>query len=227
MNMNSPFSAPDRTPAREHTACVTVFLIGMRCSGKSTVGRLIAQRAGCSFTDTDALVETLGGGTVAAIVAARGWPAFRELEALALREASAKGVGDQLFLEGHGSAVAAPSSAPFSGCHAAKARPVGNVVATGGGIVLLERNITFMRENGRVFYLQAPVECLAGRMREKGNSLSRPTLTGAEPAEELAAVLTEREPLYRAAAHFVVDAAAPLEAVAAEVCAQLEREKEE
>ena len=39
------------------------------------------------------------------------------------------------------------------------------VVATGGGMVLAEANRRYMREHGRVFFLSAPVEVLAARLR--------------------------------------------------------------
>ena len=38
-----------------------VWLIGMMGSGKSTVGRLVADRLGRPFYDTDELVEQAGG----------------------------------------------------------------------------------------------------------------------------------------------------------------------
>jgi shikimate kinase len=76
------------------------------------------------------------------------------------------------------------------------------VVATGGGIVLAEENLQVMRESGTVVYLRARLESLWERTRHDS---SRPLLATANPRERLAELLTQREPLYRAAAHVVVD----------------------
>src|SRR5206468_3197659 len=51
----------------------------------STVGRLVAERAGRSFVDLDDAVASDAGESVAAIFASRGEAAFRSLEAAALR----------------------------------------------------------------------------------------------------------------------------------------------
>ncbi len=62
-------------------------LIGFRCSGKTTVGRILARILNVELTDTDRLVEEMTGLTVAGLVAARGWEEFRKLETIALKEA--------------------------------------------------------------------------------------------------------------------------------------------
>ncbi|HUQ28038.1 MAG TPA: shikimate kinase AroL [Usitatibacter sp.] len=78
----------------------------------------------------------------------------------------------------------------------------GRVVATGGGIVLAEENRTVMRDAGTVIYLRARVESLWERIR---HDTSRPLLATADPRARLAELLLEREPMYRDAAHLVVD----------------------
>ena len=45
------------------------------------------------------------------------------------------------------------------------------VVATGGGMVLAEANRRYMREHGRVFFLSAPGEVLAARLREVSKTI--------------------------------------------------------
>lgn len=59
---------------------------GFMGAGKSTVGRLVAARAGVPFVDLDALVEAHAGKDVAALFAGLGEPAFRALEAEALQQ---------------------------------------------------------------------------------------------------------------------------------------------
>lgn len=61
-----------------------VVLIGMPGSGKSTVGRLIAERLFLRFADTDAMVEAQHG-LIPAIFESLGEPAFREMELKAAR----------------------------------------------------------------------------------------------------------------------------------------------
>jgi shikimate kinase / 3-dehydroquinate synthase len=63
-----------------------LFLTGFMGAGKSTVGRLVAQRLGLPFVDVDALVEEREGRTIPAIFSESGEDAFRcaETDALAL-----------------------------------------------------------------------------------------------------------------------------------------------
>jgi len=76
------------------------------------------------------------------------------------------------------------------------------VVATGGGIVLSEENRRVMRESGTVIYLRARLESLWERTRHDS---SRPLLATPDPRGRLEELLSQREPLYRQAAHIVVD----------------------
>ncbi|MFN8079938.1 MAG: shikimate kinase [Kineosporiaceae bacterium] len=57
-----------------------VVLIGFMGAGKSAVGRLLADRLGVAFTDSDAVIEADAGRTIADIFATDGEPAFRDLE---------------------------------------------------------------------------------------------------------------------------------------------------
>lgn len=57
-----------------------IFLIGLSGSGKSTVGRLLAQRCGRSLYDVDALVEEECGERIPAIFARHGEEYFRTCE---------------------------------------------------------------------------------------------------------------------------------------------------
>ncbi|MGL5967092.1 MAG: shikimate kinase AroL [Kluyvera sp.] len=84
----------------------------------------------------------------------------------------------------------------------------GTVVATGGGIILAAENRAFMRQNGIVVYLDAPVAILARRLEAFPEAEQRPTLTGKPISEEVAEVLAQRDALYRETAHYIVDASA-------------------
>jgi shikimate kinase len=63
-----------------------IALIGFMGSGKSSVGRLVAEMLGYQFTDTDALIEARAGCFISDIFAQQGEAAFREREAEVLRE---------------------------------------------------------------------------------------------------------------------------------------------
>jgi shikimate kinase/3-dehydroquinate synthase len=60
---------------------------GFMATGKSTVGRLAAARAGVPFADLDDLIEARAGASMASIFSQRGESAFRELEAAELARA--------------------------------------------------------------------------------------------------------------------------------------------
>jgi shikimate kinase len=61
-------------------AFLNVILIGFRGSGKSLVGRELAQRLALPFVDTDDEVERASGRTIAEIFERDGEEAFRKLE---------------------------------------------------------------------------------------------------------------------------------------------------
>lgn len=64
-----------------------VVLVGPPGAGKSTVGRLVAQRRGVEFRDTDVDVEREAGTSIAEIFIDHGEPWFRGLEKAAVRRA--------------------------------------------------------------------------------------------------------------------------------------------
>lgn len=63
---------------------VRILLVGMPGSGKTRLGKQLAQKLALPFADTDAEVERLSGLSVAELFAQRGEAAFRKLERAAL-----------------------------------------------------------------------------------------------------------------------------------------------
>src|SRR5258706_16117400 len=65
-------------------ACVAIhrhiILLGFMGSGKTTIGRLLAERLGRAFVDLDDRIESAAGKTIAEIFASDGEAAFRQLE---------------------------------------------------------------------------------------------------------------------------------------------------
>lgn len=158
----------------------TVALLGLRCSGKTTIGRLLAAELRRAFLDLDP--ETVRVGRWA------GWPAdsvgellrragparFRELEAAALRR----------VLE-----------------------PCPRVVlATGGGVVERADNRAWLARTARCFYLSVPLAELASRLR--ADPADRPPLLGPDAVSELGALSRAREPHYLALAEAVIECGA-------------------
>lgn len=58
-----------------------IILIGMRGSGKSSIGRYVAELAQMDFIDTDQLIEQKNNLSIPDIVKQHGWDHFRQLEA--------------------------------------------------------------------------------------------------------------------------------------------------
>jgi shikimate kinase len=173
----------------------TIALIGLRCVGKTSVGRELARLRGTSFVDLDqAVAWSASEGccaehvpSVAQLVRELGWDAFRELEARELeRVLASKGE---------------------------------RVLATGGGVVERADSRRVLRERARCVWLREDLRVLQERLRAGGD---RPSLTGADPAEELIAVAARREALYREVAELAIDCeGASANEVARRVVAQL------
>lgn len=57
-----------------------LYLVGFMGTGKSTIGRLAAQRLGLQFVDSDSAIEAKEGRAIAEIFASDGEAAFRGME---------------------------------------------------------------------------------------------------------------------------------------------------
>lgn len=85
---DAPPPGPEPDPPGDPRPYQNVILVGYRGSGKTSVGRRLAQRFGWSFVDTDDRVEAAAGMSISAIFAQRGESAFRQLESEALAAAA-------------------------------------------------------------------------------------------------------------------------------------------
>jgi shikimate kinase len=63
-----------------------IFLVGFMCSGKSTVGKLLANKLGYTFWDIDQVIEEREGKSIEEIFKDRGEEYFRSLEKKVLEE---------------------------------------------------------------------------------------------------------------------------------------------
>jgi len=152
-----------------------ILLIGLRGSGKTTLGRALAESLSTSFTDLDAVtLRRMGRPSVADAWCAEGEDAFREAEVEALRE----------LISGEGG---------------------WGVIALGGGTPTASGAEPVLREtNARIVYLRGEPELLRRRL-PTGDDPDRPSLTGADPLEEIERIFARRDPLYRSLAHVVIE----------------------
>lgn len=63
-----------------------IYLVGFMGSGKSTIGRLLAERLGWQFADLDEEIEAQQETTIAELFDKMGEPEFRRIESAALRK---------------------------------------------------------------------------------------------------------------------------------------------
>ncbi len=113
-----------------------IYLTGFMGCGKTTVGRLLAQKLGWTFVDLDVEIERQQGRKIAEIFETEGQESFRAIEAEALRE--------QVRMVRVGRA---------------------RVVALGGGAYAQQHNRDRLGDGGVVIFLDAPVERLWERVR--------------------------------------------------------------
>jgi shikimate kinase len=93
------------------------------------------------------------------------------------------------------------------------------VLATGGGAVLDPANRSALSARGRVVYLRASVADLWQRLRR---DKVRPLLRAPDPRARVEQLVAARDPLYREAAHLVVDTGRqPVEQVVDAILARL------
>ncbi|MGA2119612.1 MAG: shikimate kinase [Bryobacteraceae bacterium] len=114
-----------------------IYLVGFMGSGKSTVGRLLADRIGWPFFDLDEEIEARERTPIADIFATRGEAEFRRIEAAALaRHVRAVETG----------------------------RPA--VMALGGGAFVSPSNRDLLFQNGVTIWLDCPFSIVEQRVRQ-------------------------------------------------------------
>ncbi|MBZ0172538.1 MAG: hypothetical protein K8E66_09185, partial [Phycisphaerales bacterium] len=153
-----------------------IILMGLRGSGKSSVGRLVAGRLGLGFIDLDDVTPVrLGAGDSAEAIRVHGFDAFRGAETEALRDVLGRG---RCVLALGGGTPTAPGAADLLREHA----------LAGAALV----------------YLRARPGVLRDRLSATDTS-SRPSLTGAGTLDEIGRVYRARDPLYRALCTRVIE----------------------
>ena len=87
-----------------------IILTGFMGTGKTTVGRILAGRLGYRFVDTDTLIETRCGQSIAEIFEESGEAVFRQMEATLAQELGALqglviATGGGMMLDAHNADV--------------------------------------------------------------------------------------------------------------------------
>jgi len=70
---------------------MNIYLIGYRCTGKTTLGRELARELSWAFVDMDDLLVAEAGQSINEMVAEKGWPHFRSQERALLTRLAGKG----------------------------------------------------------------------------------------------------------------------------------------
>lgn len=151
-----------------------IYLIGFSGTGKSTVGAMTADLLGWIFLDTDEMIVSQAGRSIAEIFQEDGESAFRRLERSALESIS---------------------------------RGQRQVVSTGGGIVIDERNRRIMEATGLIVCLEARADTIYHRLSNPaeidGPQAVRPLLLHSDPLRRITSLKTDRQALY-AQAHWTI-----------------------
>lgn len=64
---------------------MNLYLIGYRCTGKTSVGKRLSENLGWEFVDMDDEIAKDSGRSIAQLVKAHGWDYFRKLERSLIR----------------------------------------------------------------------------------------------------------------------------------------------
>lgn len=147
-----------------------IVLVGLPGSGKSAVGRRLANRHGAAFIDLDERIETDTGRTIPEIFADDGEAAFRTLERRAVADL--------------GPADADPA--------------IARIIASGGGAVVDPRNRWALYHGRVAIWLDGRPEVLAQRLRRSPRI--RPLVQSGDPIGAVRDLALKRERFYAAAA---------------------------
>lgn len=176
---------------------MNIILIGLRASGKTTIGRLLAQRLERPFIDLDdRALSRFQQKSIRDVWIERGEDAWRKAEAAALQE----------ILQDNGQVIALGGGTPM--------------------IAEVQRTLQAARnaESLRIVYLKCSVGELQRRLT--ANPGDRPSLTAAGLTSEIASVLAQREPTYLSLADSQYDTSSVLpEKAAAELKIAIENTK--
>lgn len=95
------------TVSQEQFEFKNLVIIGMRGTGKSTVGKILAKKLNFDFVDVDDFIETKNQINIKETVKINGWEYFRDLESEAIKYLSSK---QNLIISTGGGAILRPAN---------------------------------------------------------------------------------------------------------------------
>lgn len=172
-----------------------LLLNGFMATGKSTVGRWIADRKGWRLVDLDALIEQEAGMSIAALFSNRGEASFRALERSILERELTR-------------ALAQPT-----------------VMSLGGGALVDRMVRIAALERSVVVTLTASVETILSRSRAQDDAgAARPLLSGPDPRATIEELVARRRHAYQESHAQVPTDGRSVEEIAADVLAAHEQD---
>ena len=141
---------------------LNIVLTGMPTCGKSTLGKMISEKYGYEFIDTDELIENKINDKISSFIKSNGEEKFRDIESEVIKEISTKN-------------------------H--------SVISTGGGAILRNDNVTNLKHNGKIFFINRSLELL------KPTS-DRPLTSN---VDDLKKKYDERLPIYKSTSDVEID----------------------
>ena len=158
----------------KHNANANIFVIGFSGSGKTTIGKTVAEKLGWRFVDTDQEIETMTGKSIKDIFAEMGESHFRKLErqclsSLCVNDNQVVSTGGGMFMDKYNQEL-----------------------MNGNGIVIcLEARPETIHER------------LQNQHHEEPQTTIRPMLTVTNSLEQIRSLKTQRQPIY-ALAHWTI-----------------------
>ena len=166
-----------------------VILTGFMGCGKSTIGRILAEKRGQEFLDTDRYIEQKQGRSISDMFATQGEEVFRDMETEALRE---------LIQKQEPMVIALGGGLPIGG------NLYGDEPVRQRALLRGERNRELLAELGYVFYLKITPEEVYRRL--KGDT-TRPLLQTEDPYTRITGLLQQRDMWYEKCADEIITVA--------------------
>ncbi len=151
-----------------------IILIGMPGCGKSTVGKLVAERLGRPFIDADDVVARQAGMSIPDIFRAEGEEGFRRRETETLAQL---GKGSGAVISTGGGCVTVPENYPL--------------LHQNGILIWIQRDISLLPADGRPLSQREPIQSLYARRRPQYEAFADLTVTSREAVQDTVAGVLE------------------------------------
>ncbi len=158
--LKSSFSPAKNLPKKN------IILIGLRGSGKTTLGKKLAKKLNFNFIDTDEEIEKKEKIPTSEIIEKKGLPHFRKIEKQVITELSKQ--------------ITTPNK---------------TVISTGGGAILDAKNVKKLKKIGTPIYLQRSTQGCVNYIK-KSKKYRPPLTKNTNLQKEMMQIYKERRPLY-------------------------------